>query len=707
MYRRDKEQREDLASNYIDLKKIAKPNARLPRALPASGSLEPFYTLKSPEDRTLLFESRFESGNLALAGKMNDNEYKLVLQNDTNSNGHTQWFYFRVGNTAAGHRVTFHILNFGKSDSLFNYGMKVLVLSTLNHQKAGFSWTRGCDSISYYANSIRRTENGKTFYTLSFSYLFPHSQDTVYFAYSYPYTYSDLMEDLNRIETETERAQVVSRGLVCSTILGNRCEHLTVTGFTPDRVKPKKKVVISARVHPGETVGSWMMRGALEFLTSQEPEARVLRDNFIFKIVPMLNPDGVVNGNYRCGLAGVDLNRRWKTPSSALHPTIYHTKRLIKEFARDVQTVDLVVDLHGHSRKKNIFMYGCNIPDRPEATRLFPYLLAKISPYFSYADCRFKMQKSKEATMRIALYKELRSPNIYTLEASFCGNDSGPNAGKHFTSLMLQNMGKQLCLALLVSSDLTVPISPTSPVAVLSSAAVLQELKASKELLTSGEQDESSDGSDACPSEDNLDEREIAKLVPVTSKSAVKSESAKRQQRPKTINLRQSPVTHSKPFKEDAKELPKCGKCGETELPGHQCVRQVQKPTIRTSSRVYSKQVGVRTYFNAAGKKVHDQATQTLNSSFGPKGESRPTRGSEEEQQRGPALGPSTGPDNYARLLQTPQRSEETKNEEAPRRSPAKLPGLGLRTASGKGRPALPYIATQSGRLGTSMCQGS
>ena len=30
------------------------------------------------------------------------------------------------------------------------------------------------------------------------------------------------------------------------------------------------------------------------------PEARALRDHFIFKIVPILNPDGVINGNYRC-----------------------------------------------------------------------------------------------------------------------------------------------------------------------------------------------------------------------------------------------------------------------------------------------------------------------------------------------------------------------------------------------------------------------
>jgi hypothetical protein len=44
----------------------------------------------------------------------------------------------------------------------------------------------------------------------------------------------------------------------------------------------------------------------------------------------MLNPDGVINGNYRCSLAGCDLNRRWKYPSAIIHPTIYSAKKLIK-----------------------------------------------------------------------------------------------------------------------------------------------------------------------------------------------------------------------------------------------------------------------------------------------------------------------------------------------------------------------------------------
>jgi len=42
-----------------------------------------------PTDKTLLFESKFESGNLYLAQKVSDIEYNLMMQNDINTSGHT------------------------------------------------------------------------------------------------------------------------------------------------------------------------------------------------------------------------------------------------------------------------------------------------------------------------------------------------------------------------------------------------------------------------------------------------------------------------------------------------------------------------------------------------------------------------------------------------------------------------------------------
>ena len=92
----------------------------------------------------------------------------------------------------------------------------------------------------------------------------------------------------------------------------------------------KQIIVVSSRVHPGESNASFIFKGVLDGLTEQSDDAKFLRHNFIFKLVPMLNPDGVQHGHYRTSLMGVDLNRRWKEPSPLLHPTIFATKTLLK-----------------------------------------------------------------------------------------------------------------------------------------------------------------------------------------------------------------------------------------------------------------------------------------------------------------------------------------------------------------------------------------
>ena len=381
------------------------------------------YYTPAENDKTLVFESRFESGNLSVAVKVSDNEYNLVLQNDINSKGNTQWYYFQVKNTTADLDVRFNIVNFTKKDSLYNFGMKVLVYSLRENEKTQIGWFRAGAGIGYYQNNIRRVGSSKCFYSLSFSYKFENTNDVVYFAYSCPYTYSDLMQDLSVMEKDSFVKTIMSRKTICQSIGGNKCEMLSITApGTPEELNRRKGVVLTARVHPGETVGSWMMKGAIEFLTCRSADAELLRQAYIFKIIPMLNPDGVIYGNYRCGLAGVDLNRRWKNPNKNLHPTIFHAKRTIKSFAKMFK-VDLICDMHGHSRRKNIFAYGCNIPQSPEVTRAYPFILSKISQFFPYKSCSFKMQKDKESTLRITLFKEIMSPFVYTLEASFCGAD--------------------------------------------------------------------------------------------------------------------------------------------------------------------------------------------------------------------------------------------------------------------------------------------
>jgi murein tripeptide amidase MpaA len=73
--------------------------------------------------------------------------------------------------------------------------------------------------------------------------------------------------------------------------------------------------MLTSRVHPGESMVSYLVEYVIDFLIGNSVEARILRENFVFYVVPMLNIDGVVNGNYRVNLAGVDLNRQYITTS--------------------------------------------------------------------------------------------------------------------------------------------------------------------------------------------------------------------------------------------------------------------------------------------------------------------------------------------------------------------------------------------------------
>ena len=84
-----------------------------------------------------------------------------------------------------------------------------------------------------------------------------------------------------------------------------------------------------------------------------------MRENIVFKIIPMLNPDGVAIGNHRTGLSGKDFNRDFSNPNKKISPEVFALKKLVTE-TKSVYGNNLVMflDFHGHSVKKNVFMYG-------------------------------------------------------------------------------------------------------------------------------------------------------------------------------------------------------------------------------------------------------------------------------------------------------------------------------------------------------------
>ena len=107
----------------------------------------------------------------------------------------------------------------------------------------------------------------------------------------------------------------MKKELLCNSVGNYQCFKLIISDpkyLKKNAKRPIKAVILSARVHPGETVSSWMMRGSIFFLTSEDLVAKTLRENFYFIILPMLNPDGVVQGNYRTSLVGCDLNRKYQ-----------------------------------------------------------------------------------------------------------------------------------------------------------------------------------------------------------------------------------------------------------------------------------------------------------------------------------------------------------------------------------------------------------
>lgn len=120
-------------------------------------------------------------------------------------------------------------------------------------------------------------------------------------------------------------------------------------------------------------MSSFVVEGIIQYLVSDEPVAKQLRDTYVFKVIPMLNPDGVVLGNYRTSLSGQDLNRQWVSATTRLFPEIFSTRQMLYK-TQASRRIFMYVDIHGHSRKKNIFMYGCHNKntDKRNAEKLFP-----------------------------------------------------------------------------------------------------------------------------------------------------------------------------------------------------------------------------------------------------------------------------------------------------------------------------------------------
>ncbi|KRX10068.1 P-loop containing nucleoside triphosphate hydrolase [Pseudocohnilembus persalinus] len=344
--------------------------------------------------------------------------------------------------------------------------------------------------------------------TLQFNYTFSKPGQQVTFAYCYPYTYSELISDIYTYEqnlfkhqkqfyqvdedtfkkknifnnsikklTQNQEEKQQKKILICKyetesiyykkhilgyTRLGFPLQMLTITGpksyknfYYQTEHKQKKVIFIIARQHPSETTGSFVCSGILDFLLKEEnQQARALRAAYVFKIVPMVNIDGVIVGQSRTSPGGFDLNRKWLDPNPALQPEIFVVKQEMKK-TQEKREINIFTDLHGHSSKKHSFFYGCDRiiqfgQHQWTQVRLLPKILSKKTNFFQYQECKFKLSADKLSTARVVAFLELKINYSFTFETSFFGYyDKETDKNISYTPQDMKDLGKYYCLSIL------------------------------------------------------------------------------------------------------------------------------------------------------------------------------------------------------------------------------------------------------------------
>lgn len=137
----------------------------------------------------------------------------------------------------------------------------------------------------------------------------------------------------------------------------------------------------------------------------------------------MMNPDGVILGNFRTSYSGKDLNRQFNNLNSRVFPEVEAINQLASQLKNHYKKkFEYYFDFHGHSTKTNLFCYG------PEHSKSSPYYLkarafAKLldegaDGMFSYNKSIFTISEHKKSTSRANMLLKIGIPMSYTFELS-------------------------------------------------------------------------------------------------------------------------------------------------------------------------------------------------------------------------------------------------------------------------------------------------
>jgi|GEM_PF-2387272 len=263
----------------------------------------------------------FECGSLGSAQTVAPNELNLTLRLDDSGGDLYGWYDFKIVRHAAGQTVTFHILN---RDTWMSAGHKPVY-----SQDGGQTWYRitdvwmGSDDLHF-----RQT----------------FTADSTEIALAFPYGYSRLMSHLDSLDT----------GPWCQVDTVGQSVHLRdipLVTITDPAIPEMEKITVwlMARQHSMETPASFILQELMEFLTDQtDPLADRMRRTTIYKILPMVNVDGVAEGYSRHNVMGFNLNRCWAYDSLHIgeQPEVYACHRAMDEWIYAGHPWGLFNDFH-------------------------------------------------------------------------------------------------------------------------------------------------------------------------------------------------------------------------------------------------------------------------------------------------------------------------------------------------------------------------
>ena len=441
---------------------------------------------------SVVFTSDFDSGNLGKVEKVGQDVYHVWTAPDCAETlaevTCRSWFYFRV-TAPKGVMLTIVVKNLNLQGKIFREGHRPVYCG------ADEVWNRITGLITYQAAG-----EDLSLFEVTFRHHF--TEESVCFAFSYPWSYEQNQVFLAHLVSTTPQDVYIHRENLIPSLEGRRCDLLTISSYDhitdqrefhpaplfPEASRPyrfndcKKVVFVTGRVHPGETPGSLMLNGFLKWACSADPRAVEARKHFVFKVIPMLNPDGVYRGYYRTDTMGVNLNRFYQTPDITVAPTIWATRAVV---VAEVPRLYFYVDLHGHAAKRGIFLYG-NYLDFPKQVEAFTFakLMAANCANFDFEGSNFTERNmkakdkrdglSKEGSGRVALYKATGLALCFTMEANYhsgavmntlsesglqepleaqTGSKLYENGPPVYTVEILEDAGKAIGISLLDSID--------------------------------------------------------------------------------------------------------------------------------------------------------------------------------------------------------------------------------------------------------------